>query len=252
MLAHLQINNFRNFIQAELNPGNQFNVIYGLNGSGKTTILEAIHLLSCGRSFRTHLLNRTIHNEQEEFTLVGQIQAKEGLASIGTRRHRNGEYQFKLAGKTVDSVTELAKVLPVQVIHPDSHRLLTDGPKLRRQLLDWGVFHVEHSFYSNWQWTQRALKQRNAEIKKSQSKQRVILWNKEFIESACILDKQRRQYFEQFKPLFDQLVQTLLPHIPISFNYYSGWDTEFGLETVLKINKSGLRIGLHPIWPPTG
>lgn len=233
MLTHLRINNLRNLVNLQLDPSDGFNIIYGSNGSGKTSILEAVYMLSIGRSFRTSLINRIIHNEQESLTLFGQIVSPEGQASIGLRRHRGGECQMKLAGTTVNSISELTKALPVQVIHPESHRLLTDGPKLRRQLLDWGVFHVEHSFYQTWQRTQRALKQRNAEIKKSQSKQRVNLWNKEFIENATALNKQRQLYFERLRPLFNQVIQHLLPNLPVRFNFYPGWNIELDLESIL-------------------
>src|SRR5258708_34365114 len=71
----------------------------------------------------------------------------------------------KMGGDRVASLAELAAVLPVQIIDPEVHRLIEEGPGRRRRFLDWGVFHVEHSFVEKWQQYQKGLKQRNGALK---------------------------------------------------------------------------------------
>ena len=63
----------------------------------------------------------------------------------------------RIGGERVASLAELAAVLPVQIIDPEVHRLIEEGPSRRRRFLDWGVFHVEPYSSEHWQRYQQAL-----------------------------------------------------------------------------------------------
>jgi recombinational DNA repair ATPase RecF len=76
------------------------------------------------------------------------------------QRELSGEVQIKIAGKPARSIAQLVEQFPLQVISADSFGLLTGAPGGRRQYLDWGVFHVEHRFFGEWQRFQRCIKQR--------------------------------------------------------------------------------------------
>ena len=146
-----------------LNPSPRINILHGDNGSGKTSLLEAIHLLGMARSFRSTRLNPVISHEQGSCTVFGQVElGEEQSSALGISRDRSGEIRIRINGQSVRSAAELAETLPLQLINPDSFRLLEGAPKLRRQFLDWGVFHVEPRFLQAWQRLQQALRQRNS------------------------------------------------------------------------------------------
>ena len=69
----------------------------------------------------------------------------------------SGGMRAKIDGDEPGSLAELALVLPVQIIDPEVHRLIEEGPSRRRRFLDWGVFHVEPNFVGHWQRYQQAL-----------------------------------------------------------------------------------------------
>ena len=128
-LRRLQIQEFRNIRQAELLPGPGVNLLLGCNGSGKTSVLEAIHYLGLGRSFRTHLTNRVIGHGEKAFTLFAQVEAPEsGIQALGLSKSRTGESILKLGGRPAERLAQLAEVLPLQLIHPEGFSLLTGGP----------------------------------------------------------------------------------------------------------------------------
>ncbi|MFO5842577.1 DNA replication and repair protein RecF, partial [Klebsiella pneumoniae] len=72
------------------------------------------------------------------------------------------EFTSRTDGQNARTAAQLAETLPLQLINPDSFRLLEGAPKIRRQFRDWGVFHVEPRCLPVWQRLQKALRQRNS------------------------------------------------------------------------------------------
>ncbi len=233
-LSHITVQNLRNLTSVDICPGPKINLLCGPNGSGKTSFLEAIHLLSLGRSFRTHLNSRLIEYDQTQFQLHAKVSRSTGEIPIGLSKQKNGQSTIKLAGNTITSIVELAELLPIQLLYPDGHSLIHEGPKARRQFIDWGLFHVEQLFYSQWQRAQRAIKQRNASLKQHVSTGDIKIWDKELCAVAELLDHSRSRYIDQLTPIFKTLISSLLPEVPLSLAYYRGWSNDYTLEEVLK------------------
>lgn len=102
-------------------------------------MLEAVHLLGLARSFRSTRLNPVIQYEQAACTVFGEVQLTEGgTSNLGVSRERQGEFTIRIDGQNARSAAQLAELLPLQLINPDSFRLLEGAPKIRRQFLDWG------------------------------------------------------------------------------------------------------------------
>lgn len=233
-LLRLKSNYFRNLAALNIEPSPGFNLIYGLNGSGKTSILETIYFLSLGRSFRTNLSNRIIQHEADGFNIFGQVQNNQGLTiSTGVERNRQGKIRIKVGNEQAPTLVELARALPIQLINPDSYALLTDGPKPRREFTDWGVFHVEPQFFPLWQRFQRALKQRNSSLQQGSPSNQTKAWDNEITITAQELNKLRQEYIKKLSPLFFNIFSELLDIPEISFDYYQGWDESRGLQEVL-------------------
>lgn len=233
ILQYIEIHQLRNLRETKLELGAQFNIFYGLNGSGKTSFLEAVHYLGFGKSFRTRHNSRVVHHSADRFALFGRVQ-QEGLSiGVGVERLKNGEGQIRIQGENIASAVELTKLLPLQIIHPASHRLLTDGPKLRRQLMDLGVFHVEHAFLSQWQRANRALKQRNAALKQRCSIEQITLWDGELTAAAEALDAMRKTYLLELEVVFFDILRKLIQLDGLSIRYMRGWSSEQSLGDIL-------------------
>ncbi|MDP2560511.1 DNA replication/repair protein RecF [Psychrobium sp. 1_MG-2023] len=231
LLEQLSIHRLRNLAETKL-TFSQLNVIYGDNGSGKTSVLEAIHYLALGRSFRTHLASRVINYEHDDFILWGKASGH----SIGLQRFRSGEVQVKIDGEKAKKLTELLEHLPLQLITPDSFNLLTGGPKTRREFVDWGVFHIDDSFYQLWGNCKRLLKQRNSLLKRKASYKEISYWDRELVHNAQQLSELRNQYINSFNPVLQGIIERFLPDTEISINYYQGWDNKSDLTQLLEKN----------------
>lgn len=222
-LTRLIISNLRNLEQVELKPHPRLNVIYGKNGSGKTSLLEAVNMLGLGRSFRSHKPKPIINYQAEKLTLYGEI-AGARIARVGVEKTRLGETAIRVDGRNVVSAAELAEHLPVLSLNAASFELIAGPPKPRRQLLDWLAFHVEPSFFKTWRDLQHCLKQRNTLLRRGRiSASELEPWDRQLSTLAVEIDAIRRTSFDAFLESLEAL-EELLPDVgKVTLEYRRGW-----------------------------
>ena len=166
-LLAVQLEDLRCLRNVDLRLDPKLTLITGPNASGKTSLLEGIFFLGRGRSFRTRQLDRVVRSGSDALTVVGHLSSDRRPVVIGLRATRDS-IEARIGGQPVESLSALATAFPVQVIDPNLHKLIEEGPAARRRTMDWGVFHVEHAFATDWQRYQRALRQRNAALRAGQ------------------------------------------------------------------------------------
>ena len=220
-LGRLQVTDFRCLQSAELELDSQFTLISGPNASGKTSLLEAMYVLGRGRSFRTRRLEHLIRHGVERFVIFGEVHTAHRRVPMGVEGSRAG-IRAQIDGDKPSSLAELALQLPVQIIDPEVHRLIEEGPSRRRRFLDWGVFHVEQSFVGHWQRYQLVLKQRNAALKAHQPRAIVSVWDSDLVRSGELLSEARSRYVTILSPRAEAIGRNLLG-MELSLNYRSGW-----------------------------
>ena len=229
-ISRLLVEKFRNLNAVELEFAPGFNFLVGNNGSGKTSLLEAIFYLGHGRSFKTTVTNRIISYEEPYFTLFGQIQESRHQWSIGLQKLRQGNTLVKINGEDGNKIADLAHLLPMQLITPEGLTLLNGGPSFRRAFLDWGLFHHHSGFHSAWRNLNRLLKQRNAVLIQRQPYAAIRAWDLELAKFAHQVSRWRTEYAEALRPKIEQTCQLFLPEIEINVSFHQGWDkdTEYG------------------------
>lgn len=234
-LSRITVTAVRNLHPVTLSPSPRINILHGTNGSGKTSFLEAVHLLGLARSFRSVRLLPVIQHDQSECTVFGQVERGDGRQSnLGVSRDRQGDFHIRIDGQNIKSAAQLAETLPLQLINPDSFRLLEGAPKIRRQFLDWGVFHVEPRFMSAWQRLQKALRQRNSWLRHGTiDTASQAAWDRELSAASTEIDEYRRAYIKALKPVFEKTLAELVELKGLTLSYYRGWDKERELSEVL-------------------
>ena len=221
--------NFRCLEKAEFEPDPQYNLIYGANASGKTSLLEALAYLGRGKSFRGAPVTSLIRHGEKEFVLFGKLRRGEQVSSVGVRNSRDG-LEVRVDGDSAGGSAVLAEALPLQIIDPDVHNLVSGGPEERRRYLDWVAFHVEHDFLPCWRRFKRALKQRNAALRAGGAG--VEPWNAEFVELGLRVDEARRAVLEICTDCLEEQGATLLGS-DVRFEYRSGWSNDKTLVEAL-------------------
>ncbi len=232
MIRLFRVSNFRCLEKAELQLSSSFNLIYGANASGKTSLLEALAYLGRGKSFRGASTSDLIRHGEEEFLLFGQVTSHSRMRSLGAMNSRRG-LEVRVDGESVGGAAALAEALPLQVIDPEVHNLVAGGPELRRRFLDWVAFHVEHEHLLVWRRFRRALKQRNAALKAKSAAATIRSWNAEFEALSNELDASRRRALETARESLAGFGQRLL-ETDLHFEYQQGWNRERSLGEALE------------------
>ena len=199
-----------------LHPG--VNLLTGPNGSGKTTFLEALHLLGRGRSCRTRHTERLITHGKDRLTVFGRSDTQ-SFEAVGVGYDRATGLQVRINGRDAKSVAELSEAFPVQVLDPGIHRLVEEGPAYRRRWLDWGVFHVEHGFVGQWSDYTRGLRQRTAALKQSQDPSP---WEPDLARLGEALALARLHTVQALQPWWSATLSGLLGE-PVTLGYFRGW-----------------------------
>ena len=230
----LQVRNIKS-IQLNCHPG--ANIIYGANGSGKTSLLESIYLLGRGRSFKHRDLRVVVNNDCDELVVSASIerQAPQCSHQLGLKRTAKGHFEARLDGVALQSAVQLVEELPLQLIDAHSFTLLEGGPLQRRQFLDWGVFHVEHEYRAVWRRFQKALKQRNQLLRHGRiDDDSLPVWNAELAMLADKITAYRRQYLAELIVDVAALATKLDCLSGLELDYYQGWSESLALLDVLE------------------
>lgn len=252
-LEQLRIKGLRCLSDADLALDDGINAFVGDNGAGKTSVLEAAFLLSHARSFRSGAKEALLQRGAPALSVFAELRhndarrVKLGLGRSGSR------WEARIDGENV-AIGQLVRDCAVVCFEPGSHALIAGAAEERRRYLDWGVFHVEHSFLSAWRRYQRALKQRNSLLRSGEPISDALLepWEAELALAGSLIDTQRQTYLELLRPRLAAEAVELLPELGgIELRYKRGWGEGRELADELRaqrgrdISRGHTTLGVH-------
>jgi DNA replication and repair protein RecF len=223
-LTRLRLAQLRCFSEAELDFAPGLNLITGDNGAGKSSVIEAVHVLGYGRSFRGRVRDGLIRTGLPYLELYAEWLDGSGHSRRAGIRHSGSVWEARLDGAPAPSLTELCAQLAVVTFEPGSHDLISGGSELRRRFLDWALFHVEPSFLPWWRRYTRALKQRNALLKSGPPLPTLDAWDQELVEAGENLSRLREDYLSRLEPVFTATAAEFLPELGAAqLEFLPGW-----------------------------
>lgn len=224
-VTRLAVGGLRRFAQVELAPKPGLNLITGDNGAGKTSLLEALHLMAWGRSFRGRVRDGLIRTgSQAVEVFVEWREDQDDRIRRAGLRHSGQEWSGRLDGRNVGQLGELCAALAVVSFEPGSHALVTGSGEPRRRFLDWGLFHVEQDFLPVWRRYNRALKQRNALLKSGGGGKQLDAWDVELADAGEAVTAHRQAYLDRLQGQVQDVANALVPMLGrAQLEFAPGW-----------------------------
>jgi DNA replication and repair protein RecF len=233
-VSRFRVQGLRCLADVSLELGPDVNVFVGANGAGKTSLLEAVFLLSHGRSFRAGAKDALLQRGAGALAIYAEL-VKTSSAPLRVGLGRDGQrWSARLEGQTVP-ISQLVTECAVVSFDPGSHALIAAGAEERRRFLDWGVFHVEHDFLNLWRRYQRALKQRNSLLRAGESAESLYApWEQELENTAVQIGTWRERYLDELRVLVAGYAAQLVPELgAVDLRYRQGWGEGLALGAVL-------------------
>jgi DNA replication and repair protein RecF len=248
-VIRLEARDLRCFESLSLAPGPGINLVVGDNGAGKTSVLEALHLMAYGRSFRGRVRDGLVRRGASALEVF--VEWEEAAAGARRRkaglRHAGQAWTGRLDGERVEQLSQLCAALAVVSFEPGSHALVDGSSEHRRRYLDWGLFHVEPAFFPLWRRYSRALRQRNALLKAAGSDAQLDSWDAELADAGEPLARHRQAYLDRLQSELPGLAERLAPSLGrAEFRMQPGWKrAELPLADALLVARDRDRAAGH-------
>ena len=209
-LDTLYFTNIRNHRETELFFSKHINVFFGLNGAGKTSILEAISLASISKSFLNTPENSLINFNQEKF-----------LARVRAIRDRGTDFTIEITKETggrkkitssfMDNMRpkDLIGSLPIIILSPDYKEITAGSPENRRRFVNTTISQISNNYLSDLFSYRKILKQRNSLLQKYKKEKYLNqdefnIWTNKLIEYGTKIVNKRAEFITQFEPYFSK------------------------------------------------
>lgn len=252
-LTRLEVRGLRRLSEVAISPGRGLNLVIGDNGAGKTSLLEAIHLLAYGRSFRGRVRDGLVATGVPALEVYASWEDEQaGRPRKAGLRHGGQSWDGRLDGAPVGSLGELCAALAVVSFEPGSHALVSGGGEPRRRYVDWGLFHVEPAFLPLWRRYARALKQRNSLLKQRIAAPQLDAWDRELAEAGEPVTDLRQRYLQQLQPPLERISDELVPMLgAATLEFQPGWRRdELSLaDALLLARERDLQAGFTSVGP---
>lgn len=206
-LKKLYLHHFRNHENREFVFGPRVNVIFGNNARGKSNLLEAIFLLSTGRSFRTQHLTELIQDGKKFFYLEATfVQAH--IEQTIKMSFDGKEKKLQINSTEFSTFSPLLGTFPSIFSIPSDMDLITDSPAYRRRFLNLHLAQSDPMYVHYLARFWRACKQRNC-LLKSKNQDSLFCWETEMAQAAQYLFYARKGFLDQLKvPLLLQNISS--------------------------------------------
>lgn len=200
VLRQLSLTSFRNFAQESIRPGPAFNIVWGDNAQGKTSLLEAIFLLGYLRSFRSNRSEELIRRGDRQAVVAAEINrlGVEHRLALGLTTN---ERQCRIDGQGPTSSAEFIGRLAAVLFSPEEVNLVRSYPAGRRTLIDRAVFLADRGFLEVAREYQRCLRQRNRLLREERPQRELDPWTQQLISSGARLRRARIAYLTRLTPL---------------------------------------------------
>ena len=221
-LEKIELKNFRCFTKATFDFATDIVIIYGNNGSGKTTIIESLHYLCYLSSFRSRLPGEITQFESDSFFIKGSVtQDDEQVVDIQVGFAKKQKIA-KVGNNPISSYKELFPYYQVVTLTIDDLELIQGSPIIRRSFIDSAILLAHPEFMETLKRYKQILQQRNALLSQNFSYESYVIWTKQLWEQTKLIQTMRLDALDSLNKMVSQLLFNFFDPtytLDITYNY---------------------------------
>ena len=215
-LEHLSLINYKNFEADQFTFDSSINCLVGRNGSGKTTILDAIYHLAFTKSYFNPQSTQNVRHGAELFTLEGKFKINEKDFDLFIGFKKGTKKTVKLNGKTYERISDHIGKIPLVIISPADRDLISEGSETRRKFIDSIISQSDSDYLNALLKYNQALSQRNSLLKYFANnnvfqKDTLALYDELLIENGSIIFEKRNDFLNHFSKHFIEQYKAISP-----------------------------------------
>lgn len=239
ILESISLTNFKNYEQSDATFCSEINCITGLNGSGKTNLLDAIHYLSMTKSAINSVDGQNIRNGEDFFAIKGSLSLSEKKYKILCSLKSGTKKNFKVNDVSYDKLSEHIGRFPLVLIAPNDDELIRDSSETRRKFFDSTISQTNKEYLQNLIEYTHYLKQRNALLKRinetgKRDQSLINQYDDKLIDIGKRISEARKKFMEQYAPDFSQHYEFLSDDKEAVSIVYKSKSTEENFEQLFK------------------
>ncbi|MCB9188429.1 MAG: DNA replication/repair protein RecF [Flavobacteriales bacterium] len=213
-LKTLSLINFKNLSEADFEFSSDVNCFLGLNGEGKTNILDGIHYLSLTKSYFNHRDNQNIKFNEPFFVVQGVFDKDNEELNIYCGMKSGEKKAFKKNKKNYSKLAEHVGLLPVVMISPNDSELILEGSEIRRKFIDSIISQFDKEYLQKLMSYNKVFQQRNALLKQfaergTYQEDMLEVMDMQLAPLGDWIHKRRKEFLEDFIPVFNRFYKEL-------------------------------------------
>jgi DNA replication and repair protein RecF len=229
-LKELEIQNFRNYDKINLKLTKNINIFFGLNGAGKTNLLESIYFLSFTKSHRVFIDKALIKKNEEFLKIKGTLKTKETLSTKLEILMNNESKKIFIDNNLTSKVGEYIAKMNIIIFYPEDLEIIKGSPSIRRKYINTSICQYDEKYINLLNDYKKVLKMRNNYIKGNIDESYMIVINDYFAKVALKIFQIRKKFFTEINNYIGNIFFDLLSIQGLNINYDSFLKEEIEYE----------------------
>ena len=241
-IKHLSLTNFRNYENLNVGFSESLNIIYGLNGSGKTNLVEAIYLLALSKSFRINKEKVLIKKDKLKTKVRGDVYKNNDCSSYEIELTREGK-KVLINDQVIDKISNYISRINIILFNPDDVRLVSDAPSERRKFINIEISQLYKEYLVLLNNYNKILKQRNfylrsMNIKGYHDMDFLNILTSKLVEYGLLINKYRQEFIDNINKYIAETYKNIFGYGELKVKYNSTFNNHIKDDILKKYQKN--------------